>query len=436
VPRSPPRRRTRIVLPGGGVRARGPRRTRAHPGCDPNLSGGIISVTPSTPVHRDIEDLAAAAGIWRVHILAWRDLDDPEAGGSEIHAASVARTWAEAGLEVTMRTSHAQGQPPEGSRDGYRVIRRSGRHLVFPSAIAGEVLGWHGPRDALLEVWNGVPFLSPIWSRGPRAVMIHHVHRNMWDLVLAERLARFGRLLEGTLAPPFYRRTPIVTPSSSSKGEIVELLGLPAGNISVVPPGIDERFQPGGEKSPHPLVIAVGRLMPPKRFDELIRIVAEVRRDHPTLELVICGEGYEKTTLQQVVADLDASSWVRLAGRVSDDELLELYQQAWVVASASIAEGWGLTMSEAAACGTPAVASRIAGHVDSVADGESGLLGASSRELVGHLDAVLRDAELRERLSEGARKHAINLSWEACALNTFLPLAEDARRRRAAAGRP
>ena len=387
-------------------------------------------------MHRDLAEIASDAGLRRVHLLAWRDFDDPEAGGSELHAAMVARIWAEAGLDVTMRTSYAQGQPHEARRDGYRVIRRSGRHFVFPHAIASEILAWHGPRDGILEIWNGVPFLSPLWWRGPRAVMIHHVHHQMWDMVLTSRLARFGRALEGTLAPPFYRRTPIVTPSTSSKTEIVELLGIPARQVTVVPPGVDERFQPGGEKSPTPLILAVGRLMPPKRFDELIRVVVEVRRSHPDLELVICGDGYEKPKLQEQIRELGAESWIRLAGRVSDDELLGLYRRAWVVASASIAEGWGLTVSEAAACGTPAVATRIAGHVDSVVEGESGLLGADSRELVANLDAVLRDAELRDRLSEGARKHSVDLRWETCALNTFLPLAGDAKRRRAAAGRP
>ncbi len=74
-----------------------------------------------------IGDLAAAAGIRRVHMLSWRDLADVEAGGSEVHAAEVARFWAEAGVEVTLHTSYAQGQPRKVVRDGYTVVRRDGR---------------------------------------------------------------------------------------------------------------------------------------------------------------------------------------------------------------------------------------------------------------------------------------------------------------------
>ena len=377
----------------------------------------------------------AASGLRRVHVLAWRDLADTEAGGSEVHAATVARLWTEAGLEVTMRTSYAQGHPPEASRDGYRVIRRSGRYFVFPSTIVSEVMGWHGRRDAILEVWNGVPFLSPLWSRCPTAVVIHHVHKDMWRLVLEERLARFGELLELRLAPPLYRRTPIVTVSASSRREIVELLGIPEDNVTIASPGVGARFVPGDEKATDPTILAVGRLMPPKRFDELIRVAAEVRRAVPDLRLVIAGDGYMLPRLQEVVRELGAGDWVRLAGRVSDDELLSLYQRAWVVASASVAEGFGMTLVEAASCGTPAVATRITGHEDSVVDGVSGLLGGSSRELVEHLTGVLTNTELRDRLAEGARKHAAAFTWEATAYGTLAPLADEAIRRRSS-GRP
>ena len=103
-----------------------------------------------------------------IHMLSWRDLADVEAGGSEVHAANVARLWAEAGIEVTLRTSYAQGQAPVVTRDGYRVIRRAGRYLVFPRAAGSEMIGRHGPSDALVEIWNGMPFFSPVWRPGAR----------------------------------------------------------------------------------------------------------------------------------------------------------------------------------------------------------------------------------------------------------------------------
>ena len=364
--------------------------------------------------------LATRAGIRHLHIVAWRDLADVEAGGSEVYIARLAERYAAAGMEVFVRTSYAQGHRPRGERDGYELLRRAGRNMVFPTTILEEATRRHGPIDGLIEVWNGVPYFSPVWYRGPNAVILHHVHQEMWDLVLeSPQLARIGRFLEARVAPLFYRGTEVITDSASSRAEIVEVLRLAPERVSVAPPGIDDRYRPGPEKSPTPLVVAVGRLMPSKRFDELVRVVAACKPDHPDLELVIVGDGYERENLLEQIAELGAQDWIHLPGFVQDDELLSLYQRAWTVASASMAEGWGMTLTEAAACGTPAVASRISGHVDAVADGTSGLLADDSAAMVRHLDAVLGDRALRERLSAGAIEHASRLTWDATARLIF-----------------
>jgi glycosyltransferase involved in cell wall biosynthesis len=378
---------------------------------------------------RLLADIAADAGLRRVHLLAWRDLDDPEAGGSEVHAATVAGLWAEAGIEVTMRTSEAPGLPRTIERDGYRVVRRGGRYLVFPQAALAEMTGRAGPRDGLVEIWNGMPFLSPVWSRGPRAVWLHHVHAEMWQMTLPEPLATMGRLFERRVAPPFYRRTPVVTLAESSRRELVDELGFPEERVHVVAPGLDPRFGPGGTRSASPLVVAVGRLTPVKRFHLLIEALAEVKRDIPALEAVIVGEGYERPLLEARVSELGAASWIQLPGRLDDADLVDLYRRAWLLAASSIREGWGMTITEAAACGTPAVATRISGHADALVDGVSGVLVEPDR-LAGALTHLLRDDAERLRLGKGAREHAEQLTWEATAIGTLRVLADEALSRR------
>src|ERR671910_2134542 len=148
------------------------------------------------PAPAKLGDLAEAAGLRRIHVLAWRDLADVEAGGSEIHAAEITSRWAAAGIEVVMRTSHAQGHLSVEHRDGYRVIRRAGRHLVFLDAPLQELLRRAGRRDGLVEVWNGVPFFTPVWARGPRVTFLHHHHEKMWPMILSPKLAKFGATIE------------------------------------------------------------------------------------------------------------------------------------------------------------------------------------------------------------------------------------------------
>ena len=379
-----------------------------------------------------IGDLAAAVGLRHVHALAWRDLDDVEAGGSEVHIAEIAKRWAAAGVEVTLRTSWAQGQPTEAMRDGYKVIRRAGRHMVFPRAAFAEMTGRTGPRDVLIEIWNGMPFLSPAWCWGPRIVFLHHVHAEMWNMVLGDKLGNLGALFESKIAPPLYRRTHIVTLSESSKREMVDDLGFRDDKVTVVHPGIDARFSPNADvpRSPDPLVVACGRLAPVKRYGSLVRAAAKAREQVPGLRLHIVGEGFERPDIEATIDEVGGGDWVSLRGHLTDADLVDLYRRAWIVASASAREGWGMTLTEAAACGTPAVATRIAGHADAIVDGVSGVLADDEAGLADAMVDVLGDHRRLDQLRQGALARAAALTWGQTAIQVMRVAADEVSRRR------
>ena len=267
-----------------------------------------------------------------------------------------------------------------------------------------------------------MPFFSPIWARGPRVTWLHHVHTEMWPLVLSPGLARAGQILESHLAPPFYRRTSVVTLSESSKVLLLERLGFRSENVHVVPPGISPMFTVASDKTDVPSVLAVGRLMPPKAFDELIEAMVRVREVLPAT-LTIIGEGYARDALESQISRLGADHWCELLGRVDEDTLIQRYQSAWVVAATSKSEGWGMTLTEAAACGTPAVATRIPGHIDAVTHGVTGLLVDSSRGLIEALVRVLSNPGLRDRMGVEAHQRALSFTWERTAYDTMAVLA-------------
>ncbi len=372
----------------------------------------------------DLRDL----GIRRVHVLAWRDLDDIDAGGSEVHADQFMRRWAAAGLEVTHRTSAAVGLPATAERNGYQVVRRGSRYSVFPRAVGSELARRMGGFDALVEVWNGVPWLSPLWTRKPRLTFFHHVHGPMWDQLMPGPFARLGRTVESRLAPPIYRRGLTLTPSDATREELLEL-GFRPDRVLAVPNGVEESYQPGGERSPVPLVVCVGRLAPVKRQDHFIDAVAETKLRVPDLQVVVAGEGPLRPALEARIAGHHAGDWIHLAGHVRDDELVALYQRAWLVSSASLAEGWGLTLTEAAACGTPAVATDVRGHHSSVVDGVTGVL-APLPELGQRLADVLLDDVRRAELGAAALARAKTLTWDASALGILAALHGQATRKR------
>jgi glycosyltransferase involved in cell wall biosynthesis len=401
------------------------------------VMGGAAALEPSgQPARRDevadpvskLGDVAAEAGLKRIEIVAWRDLEHPEAGGSEIHAARIAERWAAAGIDVTLVASRAPGAAREVTRDGYRVSRPAGRYSVFPVVGASGLTRRRGRPDGTIEVWNGMPFFSPVWAPQPRAVFLHHVHDGMWDLVLPTLLAKVGKLIERRLAPSLYRGTPVVTLSESSRQGIVDLLGLDPAQVTVVQPGVDERFAVGGKRDGNPLLVAVGRLVPYKRFDLLVEILVRVKQRHPNLQAVIAGEGSERTALETLIAAHQAHDWIGLPGRIDDDALLDLYRRAWVLLSTSAYEGWGLTISEAAACGTPAVVTPIAGHVDAIHDGVSGFLAEPGPAMVEAIHTILSNQIVRRRLERGALARSRQLTWDLTALQTLQALAGDGPR--------
>jgi glycosyltransferase involved in cell wall biosynthesis len=342
----------------------------------------------------------------------------------------VASAWARAGIDVSMRTSAAPGQQSISTRAGYKVIRKSGRYGVFPRSALSGFTGRRGRPDGLVEIWNGMPFFTPLWARCPRIVLLHHVHAAMWRMVLTPRLARVGEAIELRIAPPLYRHSRVLTLSTSSRAEILTMLGLNPSRVSVVAPGVDERYSPGGSKSPVPLVLAVGRLVPVKRLDLLVDTVARARQVVPGLRLMVIGEGYERAALEAKIKAVGGESWVELPGHVSDDDLADAYRRAWVLASTSLREGWNMTITEAGACATPAVVSDIAGHRDALTHGVSGLLVDPGDEFVDALVQVLTDTALRESLGRGAVARARSLTWEATAANVLGALVEEAEARR------
>ncbi len=381
--------------------------------------GGAVD---QSPLH-ELADMAKEMmerGVRRIHVLAWRDLEDREAGGSEVHADAFMRRWQDAGLDIVHRTSKAVGEPSQTVRHGYRVVRRGGRLTVFPRTVVSETLRRMGPYDAVVEIWNGVPWFSPVWCRKPHVVVLHHVHDRMWDQILPGPAAWFGRKLESSIAPPLYRRTETVTLCEDSKVDL-EHLGWPRERVHVAPAGVDAFFHPGGTKTENPSVVAVGRLAPVKRFEELMCQFRSVRDRLPTATLTIVGDGSDRHRLEQWIQDNDAATWIQLMGRVDQEKLRDVYRSSWLITSASMAEGWGLTLTEAAGCGTPAVVSDIGGHRSAVLHEQTGLLVEMSN-LGERIADLLVDETKRNEMAKEAVRWARSLSWDQLAVDVLRPL--------------
>jgi hypothetical protein len=135
-----------------------------------------------------------------VLILNWRDLRNPEGGGSELYAESVASALARRGHPVTiMCAAHENGDAEESTPDGVRIVRRGGRHTVYLRAAWEYLRGRLGCPAVVIDVQNGMPFLARLYTRVPVVLLVHHVHREQWRVVLGPTAARFGWWVESWL---------------------------------------------------------------------------------------------------------------------------------------------------------------------------------------------------------------------------------------------
>jgi glycosyltransferase involved in cell wall biosynthesis len=371
-----------------------------------------------------------------VLFLTRRDTGHPEGGGSELYVEKAAAGLAERGRAVTLFCAAYPGAAPQEVVDGVRVVRRGGHLSVFLHALLWHATGRLGRHDVVVDVQNGLPFFARLWCRRPVVVLVHHAHREQWQVVFGRLLGRLGWLVESRLAPRVHRGSRYVVVSATTRRELVEQ-GVAADAITVVHNGAAVPARPAAAKSPHPSICVLGRLVPHKRVELALLAAARIRRGLPDLRLRVLGRGYWEAELRATADRLGLGDTVEFLGFVDEATKHRALAQAWVLAMPSLKEGWGLAVVEAAAHETPTVAFRSAGGVaDSVVDGETGLLVDNAEEFAGELERLLRCPELRRSLGRAARAHASRFTWtaSAAAFATALETATSAGAGRGQAG--
>jgi glycosyltransferase involved in cell wall biosynthesis len=351
----------------------------------------------------------------RVLVLNWRDKWHPEAGGSELYVTEVARRLSAGGTTVTVFSAHYPGAAAAETRDGIRYVRRGGHLTVYLWAALFLVTRRFGRLDAVLEVQNGMPFLARVFTRARVVVLVHHVHREQWS-ILPRALARFGWFMESKVAVRVNRGSPYVAVSEVTRSELVAL-GVRAGDITIAwngRPAVPE-FHPA-EPSAAPRLVMLARLVPHKRIEHALDVVALLRDEFPGLHLRVMGSGWWADNLLERRAELGLHDAVTFLGHVSDRQKYEELSAAWVHLLPSVKEGWGLSIVEAAHVGVPSVAYLDAGGVrESILDGVTGLLATGQDDLAAKVRQLLADAELRVDLGHKARIRSEHFSWDVTA---------------------
>ena len=343
-----------------------------------------------------------------VLVLADRDWKHNDTGGNGANLWAQISRWVAAGTRVTV----VAGEYPGGQRVEHfgpnLVVHRMGtRATVFPRAMAAVLRGVGRDADVVLEVINGITFLTPLWLRKPRVAMIHHVHRELFMQEFPRTGGLLFRVLERWPLRLLYGRTPFLTISEAAADDLVRE-GIPRGNITVEYLGVEpEGFDPI-ERAPDPRLIFVGRLKAYKRVELLLDVLDAL----PAATLDVVGEGDHRPDIEAEIARRGLGERVRMHGYVDGARKAELYGRAWVNVTASASEGWSLTVMEAALCATPSAALAVGGLTESIVDGDTGFLARDVPELTARVRELVEDTELRTRLGKAAEKRARSFTWD------------------------
>jgi GalNAc-alpha-(1->4)-GalNAc-alpha-(1->3)-diNAcBac-PP-undecaprenol alpha-1,4-N-acetyl-D-galactosaminyltransferase len=340
-------------------------------------------------------------------------------GGAERVISRLAVGWAAQGVEVSLITL-------AGAQDDFfmvpETVRRVGLDVLAQSA---------GPKEAVANNLKRIRTLrSVLRQEQPDAVVSFMDTTNVLTLLAArglgipvvvseridlkghgERLGRAWHLLRRVT----YRwATAVVAVTREVARQLEEL--LPGLNALAIPNPVEEAACQGRPEVllEGPTVIALGRLVPRKGFDLLIRAFSQCLPQHEEWQLAILGEGRDRGRLEGIIQELGLADKVLLPGQVREPG--PVLAQSQVFALCSAYEGFPNSLLEAMACGLPSAVSDYAGGPREVVSHEKeALLFPVGDEKALHeaLNRLMADSQLRERLGQAAKETARHYSLEA-----------------------
>ncbi|MEO0135995.1 MAG: glycosyltransferase family 4 protein [candidate division WOR-3 bacterium] len=342
-------------------------------------------------------------------IVNWQDWKNPYAGGAEVYLYEIFSRLIKRGHKVLLLCSRGLKQKRYEILDGFEIFR-IGRRFNFNFYVpwALRALLRHRKIDVIIDDQNKIPFYSPFFTRKKNLIMIMHLFRKTIFRETNPLFASYVYLTE-SLIPIFYSRSQFIAISQST-AEDLRKMGIKQ-NISIVYSGIPEVLIDNRIKREQNLVLYVGRIKRYKSIDHLLYAIHLVKNEHP-VQLALVGTGDALEDLKKLAKNLKLN--VEFKGFVSEKEKYEMYQKARVVVQPSIKEGWGLTVLEAQACGTPVICARAPGLKETIIDGKTGYLYEYGNipELAARIKELLTNDERWTAFSRAARDWAMNFSWD------------------------
>lgn len=360
----------------------------------------------------------------RIMVLNTRDIANPSSGGAEVYMHEICMRLVNEGNEVTVIAAGFPGCEKRECIDGVGIIRLGRFPSVYPLARAYYEKHLKGAVDIIVDAYTLRPFLSNRYAVEPVVFLVFELAREKYFRLLPPGISHLGY---HWLEPAWikgYRNGRTVTISESTKEE---LLRFGFTDINIVPVGLVTI--PAGisaEKEECPTFLYVGMLKKLNLVDDVMEAFQLITNEIPGARLWIAGRGPAGARVERIAKKRKNISFF---GFVDERKKYELMSRAHLLLMPAVREGWGMVVTEANACGTPAVGYNVPGLRDSIKDGLSGILtDCNPSALAAAAVKVIMDKGLGSQLSRNARDWSRGFSWDRSAA-IFLDILERERTR-------
>lgn len=351
-------------------------------------------------------------------LLNWRDSAHPKAGGAELVTMEHAKGWVRAGHTVTWLTGWYAGGKKEEDSDGVHILRRAGSLTIYLYATAYVLINAR-KFDVIVDEAHGFPFFSPLCTKTPVILFIHEIAGEIWDYMFPFPKNVVGKMLESWYFK-IYRNCYVWTDASSTIDELVER-GIPRKNCIAIPCPIVKKSLPKAgpplvKKERSPTYLFVSRIVRMKGVEEVIKAFAFIYREEHTSKLWLVGGGEEAyiKELKTMISEYGIKDNVAWFGIVSEKEKYELMSRAHILLHASVKEGWGLVVLEAASVGTPAVVYNVSGLREVVKHNKTGIVleTNSPQEMAKKAMTLLKNKRLYAAYQQNGKIWVDSLHWD------------------------
>lgn len=341
--------------------------------------------------------------LWFSH----RDITHSKSGGAERTIYEISKRLVERGHKVKWISTNEGNEHKQEIIYGIDVQRIPGNVNVHfkTHSIIREVK----PDVIIDDLGHAVPWGSELLTKIPGTVFFRHLHRRSLKGQVSFPLRVSLSSME-ILYPILYRKWTFVTETDSSI-EDLENLHIDKKRIVKIPPGVDFNMFKPLQRTEHPTIVYFGGFRDYKRPWEALFVLKDTLRENNRITLKMIGSGPSLSHVKSMSKGLGIEKNVQFLGKLDTSKLAEIVGKAWVNIHSSVTEGFGYSILESSAAGTPTVAYKVPGVRDVVKDGVNGyLVEEKRRDLMGK--KVLDVINDMDNLSNASVSEAHRYSWD------------------------